>query len=377
MQFEHSDRATQAAGVADFGGARAMPASFPRQMAQTPDSDAATSPLDLITTLDWVETSEDLRQWLPAILAPRLHARSLLVSLGEFDDRCNWRQAAAIDHAFPQDLRAALFGGGTAALGGMIERWRERRTPVMASVRIASTRRGNGDTQHADASERGLTVVRRSASSDWPERRSLESAPNSGTRTHILVHLEGHPGHGQAGQPARPAPEPPGNSWPATTAAYTVQLHAALDPAERRGILLLVAHPENPAVPLELRPRLQELDPVLPRLYCKVAGILLRGRRSTDHPQAPERTSDITTLSAAERQVLAWIAKGKSNWEIAKILGRAENTVRNQVGSILSKLRLGSRAEAAEQYQRYHNSTHDAIVRVHYGNSAIGGENEI
>jgi DNA-binding CsgD family transcriptional regulator len=52
-------------------------------------------------------------------------------------------------------------------------------------------------------------------------------------------------------------------------------------------------------------------------------------------------------LSAAERHVLSWVAVGKSNKEIAQILGRSESTIKNQVHDIILKLGAQNRRHAA------------------------------
>jgi DNA-binding NarL/FixJ family response regulator len=52
-------------------------------------------------------------------------------------------------------------------------------------------------------------------------------------------------------------------------------------------------------------------------------------------------------LSAREMEVLAQVAQGKSNGEIAQELSLSEKTVRNHVSAILSKLQLSNRIEAA------------------------------
>jgi DNA-binding NarL/FixJ family response regulator len=52
-------------------------------------------------------------------------------------------------------------------------------------------------------------------------------------------------------------------------------------------------------------------------------------------------------LSDREMEILALVAKGKSNNDIAEILFLSEKTVRNHVSTILSKLDLSNRVEAA------------------------------
>jgi transcriptional regulator EpsA len=52
------------------------------------------------------------------------------------------------------------------------------------------------------------------------------------------------------------------------------------------------------------------------------------------------------SLTQREREVLGWVRQGKTNAEIASILGVAYKTVKNQVQSILVKLRVNNRAQA-------------------------------
>lgn len=52
-------------------------------------------------------------------------------------------------------------------------------------------------------------------------------------------------------------------------------------------------------------------------------------------------------LTARELEVLGWVCEGKTSSEIATILGIARGTVRNQIQSILVKLRVNTRAQAA------------------------------
>lgn len=67
-----------------------------------------------------------------------------------------------------------------------------------------------------------------------------------------------------------------------------------------------------------------------------------------------EEAAAFAELTDQELRVLAQVAEGKTNREIAKALYLGEGTVRNYVSSILSKLGLTNRAEAAA-YAVEHN----------------------
>lgn len=72
---------------------------------------------------------------------------------------------------------------------------------------------------------------------------------------------------------------------------------------------------------------------------------LVRGLRQGE--AAAPRTNDKEGLSPREREILAHLAKGASNKEIARSLGLAESTVKIHVQHILRKLNLSSRVQAA------------------------------
>ena len=57
--------------------------------------------------------------------------------------------------------------------------------------------------------------------------------------------------------------------------------------------------------------------------------------------------SDVESLTPRERQILAWLARGVSNKEIARALDLAESTVKVHVQSVLRKLNIKSRVQAA------------------------------
>jgi two-component system response regulator DevR len=82
--------------------------------------------------------------------------------------------------------------------------------------------------------------------------------------------------------------------------------------------------------------------------------VFLEVRRSIKKEEAVA----FSDLTGQERQVLALIAAGKTNREIAAELFLSEGTVRNYVSSILSKLNVSNRAEAAAYAIKHHLQDH-------------------
>lgn len=66
---------------------------------------------------------------------------------------------------------------------------------------------------------------------------------------------------------------------------------------------------------------------------------------------------DLAPLSAQEQKVLALVAEGKTNKEIAKALGVSDKTVKNYVSHIFEKLNISRRAEAAAFFARRSHSS--------------------
>ena len=61
----------------------------------------------------------------------------------------------------------------------------------------------------------------------------------------------------------------------------------------------------------------------------------------------------LARLSPQEERILALVADGRTNKQIGEELHLAEKTVKNYVSSILSKLEVGRRAEAAAYMARH------------------------
>lgn len=78
--------------------------------------------------------------------------------------------------------------------------------------------------------------------------------------------------------------------------------------------------------------------------------VLARVRQATRQEQA----AAFRDLTEQELRVLGLVSQGRTNKTIAKELFLGEGTVRNYVSSILSKLELTNRAEAAAYAVRHH-----------------------
>ena len=61
-------------------------------------------------------------------------------------------------------------------------------------------------------------------------------------------------------------------------------------------------------------------------------------------PSSP--AARVERLTAAEAEVMRWLAAGKTNVQIGELRGRSAATVRNQLHSIFIKLGVASRGEA-------------------------------
>jgi DNA-binding NarL/FixJ family response regulator len=81
-------------------------------------------------------------------------------------------------------------------------------------------------------------------------------------------------------------------------------------------------------------------------LSPKAAQFVL-GRIRMKVPAQPPAANRIDQLSSREREVLSLIATGRGNSEIARDLNISPRTVKNHVSSILTKLGLPSRVQAA------------------------------
>jgi DNA-binding NarL/FixJ family response regulator len=84
----------------------------------------------------------------------------------------------------------------------------------------------------------------------------------------------------------------------------------------------------------------------------RVASMLLRRIRTVQPVEADQPSS--TALSDRELEVLQLVAEGKGNQEIGEALFIGQSTVRNHISSILMKLQVDNRVQAAVRAVRDH-----------------------
>jgi DNA-binding CsgD family transcriptional regulator len=75
-----------------------------------------------------------------------------------------------------------------------------------------------------------------------------------------------------------------------------------------------------------------------------MASLYLHAKWSELRPCRPEDPEG--RLTPRERECLAWIASGKTDWEISQILAISRQTVHGYVQSALSRLGARTRAQA-------------------------------
>lgn len=92
---------------------------------------------------------------------------------------------------------------------------------------------------------------------------------------------------------------------------------------------------------------------VAPAMTGKMIGILQHGEAAQGHQHA------LKQLTEREREILQLLAEGESNKAIAKTLGISNDTVKQHVRHILTKLNLTSRVEAAVMFAVEQRAAHD------------------
>lgn len=77
----------------------------------------------------------------------------------------------------------------------------------------------------------------------------------------------------------------------------------------------------------------------------------------TGRPNQREPANALSTLSAQEKRVLALVAEGRTNKEIAQELKLSDNTVKNYLVNVFDKLNIKRRSQAAALWVQGHGTS--------------------
>ncbi len=90
---------------------------------------------------------------------------------------------------------------------------------------------------------------------------------------------------------------------------------------------------------------------------------VLNGETVFDHDWSPVGPDPVLgSLSAQERVVASHLAEGLTNRQIAEAMGLAEKTIKNYVSSLLNKMGMARRSEAAAYVARVETSNAHSLV---------------
>jgi two-component system, NarL family, response regulator DevR len=84
-----------------------------------------------------------------------------------------------------------------------------------------------------------------------------------------------------------------------------------------------------------------------PAVTARVLNLIRNGQTGN---QAPQDADKLAILSAQEHRVLAYVAAGKTNKEIAEQMSLSDKTVKNYLSNIFEKLKINRRSQAAVLY---------------------------
>lgn len=80
---------------------------------------------------------------------------------------------------------------------------------------------------------------------------------------------------------------------------------------------------------------------LVPHMHVALMRVFSAPRYDKQHAQSQK-----VTLSDREKEILLWMSRGKSNWEIAQLIELSELTVKDHVQHILAKLNAATRTQA-------------------------------
>src|SRR6202158_2708106 len=182
-----------------------------------------------------------------------------------------------------------------------------------------------------------LTVVGEAGSGREAIDQALRTKPDV-----VVMDVRACGGSGHEGTPGRPAPLEKTQVLMLTSFADDEALFASIMAGAAGYVLKQIRGGELIRAIREVGAGKSLLDPEVTR---SVLDRLRKGKTMRDEK--------LSRLTAQEERILTLVAKGLTNGQIGKELKLAEKTVKNYVSTILSKLEVARRAEAAAYLARH------------------------
>lgn len=107
---------------------------------------------------------------------------------------------------------------------------------------------------------------------------------------------------------------------------------------ERNACFLCIPKSENPLSPDQLNAKF-----LLPYIHATFNNALYH-----------ENTDNVIKISSRQKQIAEWMAKGKTNQEIALILSVSQFTIKNHIANIYEKINVVNRAQAIKKLMYLH-----------------------
>jgi transcriptional regulator EpsA len=114
---------------------------------------------------------------------------------------------------------------------------------------------------------------------------------------------------------------------------------------------------------------------VVPHLH--LAAVRVWKRQQTGSEETPRNLQTLPELTHRQKEVIYWVSKGKTNWEISKILGTSESNIKYHLHTLLRRLNVTSRSELLvklmnDKVRESDLTAVNAFPDVHVGHSFSG-----
>jgi transcriptional regulator EpsA len=131
----------------------------------------------------------------------------------------------------------------------------------------------------------------------------------------------------------------------------SILVHGVRDERDQTDSLYVALDPDSAVSGRSVERFFALADPLV--VQIDVAFQRVGALKASDTTMAAEAYSGPGNLSGREREIMKWVAEGRTNAEIGDILGISAFTVKNHVQHIFKKLKASNRTEAVSKFNRY------------------------